>query len=271
MELSARQSREVEYHRGHAEYLKQRLNQPFSYAVLSPASKRRWENAYWEMYRYVRDRIVSQPGPMRALVVGCGAGDDALRLAKLGLEVYAFDLSPESLEVARALAEREGAQIAFIEAPAEKLPYEDKFFDMVLAVDILHHVDIPQCVAQLRRVSKRDAYWVINEIYSHSWTELVRRSWLVERVLYPMLRAFVYKRQAPYITPDERKMTEGDIRLVTDNFAYLHTRKFFNCIVTRLLPDSSKFLNTCDRLLLCLLHPMGRFLAGRIFIVGRVP
>ena len=45
------------------------------------------------------------------LVVGCGFGDDALYLAKLGANVCAFDLSPDSLSIARALAEREGLMV----------------------------------------------------------------------------------------------------------------------------------------------------------------
>ena len=50
----------------------------------------------------------------RVLVVGCGFGDDALRLAKLGAKVNAFDLSPDSLEIARSLLIGKLPQQAFV-------------------------------------------------------------------------------------------------------------------------------------------------------------
>ena len=74
------------------------------------------------------------------LVVGCGFGSDALRLAKL-VKVSAFDLSPESLQIARDLATREGLQIAFDQMPAEKMRYHDASFDYIVARDIIfYHV-----------------------------------------------------------------------------------------------------------------------------------
>lgn len=46
-------------------------------------------------------RRLSEPGIGRALVVGCGLGDDAGYLRSLGYEVTAFDLSPTAVETAR--------------------------------------------------------------------------------------------------------------------------------------------------------------------------
>ena len=80
---------------------------PFSYEVLYGT---RWWNAYWHMFDMLRRQPVAR---MKILVVGCGFGDDALRLAKMGGEVYAFDLSPESVGIARELAHREGLAIDF--------------------------------------------------------------------------------------------------------------------------------------------------------------
>ncbi|KAF3998145.1 class I SAM-dependent methyltransferase [Glaciimonas immobilis] len=107
----------------------------------------------------------------RVLIVGCGFGEDALRIAMLGAEVYAFDLSPECLNIARQLAAREGIRVHFAQMPAEELSYDDNFFDYVVAPNILHHVDIPLAIREINRVAKSGAMLIVDEIYSHTFTK----------------------------------------------------------------------------------------------------
>lgn len=266
-QLTDRQKREVEYHRHRAKQYASLLAKPFSWDVLDHPS-RRWWNAYWQMYDYLVKVGVSGK---RVLVVGCGFGDDALRLAKLGAEVYAFDLSPELLALARSLAEREGLSIHFEEMPAEALKYESDFFDCILARDILHHVDIPRVTSELHRVSKSEAFFVINEVYSHSFTDRIRHSRLVEKWLYPALQSFVYGFSGkPYITEDERKLTERDLERLLSLPVSIDLEKHFNFLVNRVVPDRVEILAKLDRLLLICARPLGRFLAGRLLLVGRI-
>ena len=151
------------------------------------------------MYKYL---VSCDLKDKRVLVVGCGFGYDALRLAKLGAKVSAFDLSPDSLQIAKALALREGLDIIFEEMPAEKMLYEDNSFDYIISRDILHHVDIPTTMSEIVRVAKPSAMFVVNEIYSHSVTDKIRHSALVEKVLYPKMRRLIYGSGKPYITED---------------------------------------------------------------------
>jgi ubiquinone/menaquinone biosynthesis C-methylase UbiE len=263
---SDRQQRELEYHRHHAQEHASLLNKPFSWDVLDRPSSR-WWNAYWQMYAYlvnvdVRGKTV--------LVVGCGFGDDALRVAKLGAKVYAFDLSPESLTIAKSLAEREGLTIHFEEMPAETLRYESDFFDYVLARDILHHVDIPRAISEIRRVSKQGAVLLINEVYSHSLTDHIRHSRIVENWLYPAMQRFLYDSQKPYITQDERKLTERDLAEILRLVPSIDLEKHFNFLVNRIVPERVEILSKLDRLLLICARPFGRFLAGRLLLAGRI-
>jgi ubiquinone/menaquinone biosynthesis C-methylase UbiE len=255
MEYTERQARELEYHRDHyAGHEKKEID----FDVLD-RPERRWWNAYWAMYAALK----GVKG--RALVVGCGDGEDAIRLAKMGLEVYAFDLSPEAIRAGRELARRHGLSVFFEEMPAEKLTYPDCFFDVLVARDILHHVDIPKSLAEMRRVSRPNALWVVNEIYSHSWTNLIRNSWPVRRVLYPIMQRFIYGPGKPYITEDERKLTQKDIEAITGSNHLKST--YFNFVVTRLLPDTWTLAVKCDRLALRVLP--GKYLAGRVLLVGK--
>ena len=57
--------------------------------------------------------------------------------------------------MANELADREGLKISFREMTAEKLEYEDNFFDIVIARDILHHVEVAESLNEIRRVRRR--------------------------------------------------------------------------------------------------------------------
>lgn len=265
-ELTDRQQRELDYHREHANLHKPVLAAPFSWEVLQ-RPERRWWNAYWAMYEYLVNCDLKD---RRVLVVGCGFGDDALRLAKLGAKVSAFDLSPDSLEIARALASREGLDIAFEEMPAENMLYADDTFDYVVSRDILHHVDIPRTMREIARVAKPGAIFVVNEIYSHSITDKIRHSAFVEKVLYPKMQRTIYGPGKPYITEDERKLSESDIAEIMKPLEPRLFTKYFNFLVTRVIPDRFDTLTKLDRLLLRVLHPIAYLLAGHVLFSARI-
>lgn len=260
MQLTQRQLREREYHKDHAHKSAAILTHPFNWDILkNPGS--RWWNAYWRMYAYLSTCNLKGK---RVLVVGCGFGDDALRLAGLGAEVFAFDLSPDSLSVARRLAAREGVNVAFDEMPSERLSYADSTFDMVLARDILHHVDIEVTMREIVRVSKPGAVFVANEIYSHSITDKIRRSSFVDGFLYPRMRRLIYGTDKPYITEDERKLSEDDLRLIEGPLGPKIMDEHFYFLCTRIFPERMAALAKMDRVILSLLRPLGRLLAGRV-------
>jgi 2-polyprenyl-3-methyl-5-hydroxy-6-metoxy-1,4-benzoquinol methylase len=264
--LTARQERELAYHRDHARQHQAMIRAPFFWGVLQNPG-RRWWNAYWAMYAYLMDAGLKG---RQVLVVGCGFGDDALRLAKLGAEVSAFDLSPEALDIARALAAREGLTITFDRMPAERMRYDSNRFDCIVCRDILHHVDIPATMQEIERVAKPGALLVVNEIYSHSITERVRRSGLVERVLYPKMRRMIYGADRPYITEDERKLDETDLARVRAPLGAPVLMRHFNFLVTRVVPDRFEPLAKLDRLLLKWLRPLAPVLAGRVLFAAPV-
>jgi SAM-dependent methyltransferase len=72
------------------------------------------------------------PG-MRVLDVASGTGNAALPGAQRGADVTASDLTPELLEAGRLRAETEGLELDWVEADAERLPFEDASFDVVMS------------------------------------------------------------------------------------------------------------------------------------------
>ncbi len=265
-ELTERQRRELDYHREHARLHESLLAAAYSWDVLENPG-RRWWNAYWAMYAYLSSCGLKDK---KVLVVGCGFGDDALRLAKLGAKVSAFDLSPDSLRIAKALAVREGLHIDFAEMPAERMLYADDSFDCIVARDILHHVDIARTMREIVRVARPEALFVVNEIYSHSFTDKIRHSALVEKFLYPRMRRSIYGPGTPYITEDERKLSESDLAVVRQPLRPAEFTQYFNFFIARVVPDRYEQAAKLDRLLLRVLHPIADRLAGRVLFAARV-
>ena len=73
-----------------------------------------------------------EPG-MRVLDVAAGTGNAALPAAQRGASVTASDLTPELLEAGRLRAEAEGLELEWVEADAERLPFEDGSFDVSMS------------------------------------------------------------------------------------------------------------------------------------------
>ncbi|NMP24200.1 methyltransferase domain-containing protein [Sulfobacillus sp. DSM 109850] len=77
--------------------------------------------------------------PEKAADVASGAGHTALKLAQMGLDVTAVDITPEMLEETRRQAEAHGLKIQVSEAPAEALPFADQSLDIVTCRRAAHH------------------------------------------------------------------------------------------------------------------------------------
>lgn len=264
-EFSERQRRELDYHKTHAAKVAEDYRS-INYQVIE-GTPRKWWNAYWDIWTLLLN--IPLKGK-KVLVVGCGGGTDAFLFAKLGADVSAFDLSGDMLAHGIRLAAADGLNIAFDEMTAEKLAYADNSFDIVFARDILHHVDIPLTMNEIQRVAKPGGLFVVDEIYSHSITDLIRRSWLVRRAVYPVMQKFIYANRHIYITEDERKMTEKDVAEVKRHLSGIGNLKYFNFLVTRIVPDKYLRLNQLDRLLLTAMGPLGYFCAGRVMFTGKI-
>jgi SAM-dependent methyltransferase len=69
----------------------------------------------------------------RVLDVAAGTGNASIPAADRGAHVTCSDLTPELLEVARARAAAAGVELTIAEADAERLPFEDGAFDVVMS------------------------------------------------------------------------------------------------------------------------------------------
>ncbi len=125
---------------------------------------------------------------VRALDLGCGAGRHAFELYRRGADVDALDQDATELERVEAMfaamrAAGEvppGAQAAAVKGDALALPYADASFDLVIAAEILEHVEADAAaIAEIVRVTRPGGHVVVT----------VPR-WLPERICWTLSKAY---------------------------------------------------------------------------------
>jgi ubiquinone/menaquinone biosynthesis C-methylase UbiE len=115
----------------------------------------------------------------RALDVGAGPGLLSAALAPRVARAVALDPSP-------AMLERAPAGVETAEGTGEAIPFEDGSFDLVTAVNTLHHVaDMPATVAEMVRVLAPAGRIVVQDYLADPDPGAAERWELVERLRDP--------------------------------------------------------------------------------------
>jgi SAM-dependent methyltransferase len=94
-------------------------------------------------------------GWARSLEIGAGTGYFTLNLLSAGLigQATCTDISPGMLAALRANAQRLGLDVRTEQVDAERLPFADESFDLVLGHAVLHHIpDLRRAFDEFARV-----------------------------------------------------------------------------------------------------------------------
>jgi ubiquinone/menaquinone biosynthesis C-methylase UbiE len=156
---------------------------------------------------YARDRFSALVGSevlraekwpyRRSLEIGSGTGFFSLNLKQAGVigEVHVSDVSAGMVESAQRNARGLGFEVQGVVAGAEKLPYEDSSFDLVVGHAVIHHIpDVESALREVLRVLRPGGRFVIagepTRIGDWYARRLGRITWKATTVLtqLPMLR-----------------------------------------------------------------------------------
>jgi len=87
--------------------------------------------------------------PLKILEIGCSNGADAIRFLDDRWQVWGVDLLPQTIEQ---------PDVTFVQADAETLPFEDDFFDIVISIGLLEHIEpmekMSRVLLEARRVGR---------------------------------------------------------------------------------------------------------------------
>ena len=122
-------------------------------------------------------------------ILDLGCGNCRNLLAFKNLDCYGIDFSKNMLIEARKFTKKHNFKVKLKQASIEKIPFEDNYFDYILAVAVLHHLKDPKTsVKEIYRVLKpgREAFITV-------WNKLQFR--------------FLFERKETYIPWKQKKQT----------------------------------------------------------------
>jgi 2-polyprenyl-3-methyl-5-hydroxy-6-metoxy-1,4-benzoquinol methylase len=128
-----------------------------------------------------------------ALEIGCGAGGSLIAAHAHCREVAGIDIALPWLVIAKARVDTEGLIIPIACAAAEMLPFPSRRFDLILAQDVIEHVNDPDAtLRESRRVLGDDGILFLSTPNRFSLTpEPHVRVWGVGLLPRRFMRAYV--------------------------------------------------------------------------------
>jgi SAM-dependent methyltransferase len=90
----------------------------------------------------------------RVLDLGCGAGRNALFLAREGFETWGVDLSAAAIAETRRRAAAEGLEVRAEVASIEAIAFPDAFFDAVVSYGVLCYAPLDDVARAIERVAE---------------------------------------------------------------------------------------------------------------------
>lgn len=112
----------------------------------------------------------------KVLEIGCGVGTVAAFLNdKHGMSVVAIDADPEQVDIADSRY-KDLENLVFRQADATVLPFEDTEFDLVLSMNVFHHIsDWGRGLSEVSRVLKPEGFFIFHDFAYSKLIKMVFR------------------------------------------------------------------------------------------------
>ena len=184
--------------------------------LLDPATLKRYSPPHRKRFnKEFRFHLLGDLKGKTVLDVGCGDGTNAVTLAALGARVTGIDISPKSIELARERAQVNGLsdRVEFICKPLELADLAPGSFDVAWGDAILHHLisDLDGILDRIAACVKPGGLMIFSEPVN--FNRVLRRI----RFMVPVHTD---------VTPDERPLEKGEVRIIAKHIAGLRLRRF---------------------------------------------
>lgn len=158
----------------------------------------------------ITQRMLDLAGELQGKAVlecGCGRGLLTEFLARQGAIITAVDISDNMIDLAKNRLAKD-SNTTFQVGALENLAFEPASFDLILGVDILHHLDLGAVLPRLHRWLKPQGKALFVENIGLNPILTWSRRWLAGRFGV-----------AQYGTPDEHPLSRRDLHLMQKHFA----------------------------------------------------
>lgn len=191
MDQAERWAREREFH-----------NHRFSDDTEREQRTARFYSAIDYGFSLYRHRVMQEARNRTVLEYGCGNASLGFELAPIAKEVIGIDISDVAIADARRIAaHKQLGNTRFVVDNAESMRLPDRSIDVLMGSGIVHHLDIPRAMREVRRVLRDGGIAIFAEPLGHNPVV----NWYRART--PELR-----------TPDEHPLLVRDLREMARGF-----------------------------------------------------
>jgi ubiquinone/menaquinone biosynthesis C-methylase UbiE len=142
-----------------------------------------------ELYNFFFSLLPS--GDKKILDIACGPGNSTERLLRDGSKVFGCDIDPLMIDEARKQAEKKNLSVEYTVSSAEKLPYEDNYFDAINVGTAFHWFVNEKAMSEIKRVLKNNGMLFV------FWTLTNKDMRAEEQALVEIFRKYNFPRLAP--------------------------------------------------------------------------
>lgn len=150
----------------------------------TPASLRRFDAAYLDLYPYLRAQLRAPRHPGESLLeIGLGFGTVSQHLADAGFDYHGLDIARGPVEIVRERLRRlqiAGVEDRVVQGSALTIPHPDERFEHVVSIGCLHHTgNLPRAVDEVHRVLRPGGTAMVMLYNRHSFRQL---QWRIRRL-----------------------------------------------------------------------------------------
>lgn len=197
---------------------------------------------YRIVYKEMMERILQEAAEKKGNVldIGCGAGSLSLELARLGMKVDGYDISPKQIEIAKKISKESQessdprlhgnfGSTNYRVIDLNRVILEPGKYEAVVAIGTLHHIQsIEHIIEEIHKSLKPGGKFIFYEYVGYSGISKIFPSILKVFRLYSRFKNFLERTSVPPKTSPFEGITQDKIKDVTARrFSVLHRESKF--------------------------------------------